>query len=530
MAQGKQTPRQKMINLMYLVFIAMMALNIDAEIIRSYYDSTRALNETRTLTEKKNEKIFEKTLEAKAQQVPDTYAQPWEQYKVLKGKIDVLVSSAQGIKDALKKQSDFHDKDPKTGKEIDVSENFAALNNNEATTEYFFKEGEENTPSKGALELKAKIDDVRNYINATFGNNPQLKDLVDRANKSLIAEYPKGKSPNDKTWFQNKFYHQPLIAAISNLEIIQNDARNVQSDALALLLQEKVDASIKFSSYEPIVSGPVDIQAGKQAELKVMLGTYSTSNKISITGVSRVENGKGISSISGSGIGEHTLGGTITLTDASGKPQSFPWTHTYNVIAGPREVKLEKGLLLSADKMNVMYRGLENPVSGSILGADNSKLSLSAPGASVRSTGPGKWSVKPTSGNTVKLTLSGTDPYGKSVSQVFEYRIKNVPPPQGQIRGQSMVSMPAGSIQNQTVQAAIPDFDFPVSFTVTQFMVRIPGRAALLVHGNSLNDAAGLVKNLRSGDVVSIFDIKVTAQGLDGQVIKNITPIIINIP
>ncbi|MCT2561250.1 type IX secretion system motor protein PorM/GldM [Chryseobacterium herbae] len=530
MAQGKQTPRQKMINLMYLVFIAMMALNIDAEIIRSYYDSTRALNETRTLTENKNEKIFEKTLEAKALQVPDTYAQPWGQYKVLKGKIDVLVASAQGIKDALKKTSDFHDKDPKTGKEIDVSENFAALNNNEATTEYFFKEGEENTPSKGALDLKAKIDDVRNYINATFGNNAQLKDLVDRANKSLIAEYPKGKSPNDKTWFQNKFYHQPLIAAISNLEIIQNDARNVQSDALALLLQEKVDASIKFSSYEPIVSGPVDIQAGKQAEVKVMLGTYSTSNKIAISGVSRVENGKGITSISGSGIGEHKLGGTITLTDASGKPQSFPWTHTYNVIAGPREVKLEKGLLLSADKMNVMYRGLENPVSGSILGADNSRLSLSAPGASVKNTGPGKWSVKPSSGNTVKLTLSGIDPYGKSVSQVFEYRIKNVPPPQGQIRGQSMVSMPATSIQNQTVQAAIPDFDFPVSFTVTQFMVRIPGRAALLVHGSSLSDAAGLVKNLRSGDVVSIFDIKVTAQGLDGQVIKNITPIIINIP
>jgi gliding motility-associated protein GldM len=529
MAQGKQTPRQKMINLMYLVFIAMMALNIDAEIIRSYYDSTKALHETRTLTEKKNEKIFEKTLELKAQQVPDTYAQPWEQYKVLKVKIDALVDASQKIKDELKKQSEFHDIDPITKKEIDVSENFAALNNNEATMAYFFKEGDENTLTKGATDLKAKIDDVRNYIVATFGNNAQLKDLVERANKSLIAEYPKGKSPNEKTWFQNKFYHQPLIAAISNLEIIQNDARNVQSDALALLLQEKVDASIKFSKYEPIVSGPIDIQAGKQAEVKVMLGTYSNSNKISITGVSRVVDGQGISSITGSGIGEHKLGGTITLTDASGKPQSFPWTHTYNVIAGPREVKLEKGLLLSADKMNVMYRGLENPVSGSILGADNSKLSLSAPGATVRGTGPGKWIVKPTSGTTVKLTLSGIDPYGKSVSQVFEYRIKNVPPPQGQMRGQNVLSMPATSIPNQSVQAAIPDFDFPVSFTVTQFMVRVPGKAALLIHGSSLDDAAGLVRNLRTGDVVSIFDIKATAQGLDGQVIKNITPILINV-
>lgn len=529
MAQGKQTPRQKMINLMYLVFIAMMALNIDAEIIRSYYDSTKALNETRTLTERKNEKIFEKTLEAKAQQVPDTYAQPWADYKVLKSKVDALVLSAQGIKDVLKKESEFHDKDPNTGKELDVSENFAALNNNEATMAYFFKDGDENSPTPKALELKAKMDDVRNYIAVTFGKNPQLKDLVDRANKSIIAEYPKGKSPNGKTWFQNKFYHQPLIAAMSNLEIIQNDARNVQSDALALLLQEKVDASIKFSSYEPIVSGPVDIQAGKQAEVKVMLGTYSNSNKINITGVSRVENGKGIIPISGSGIGEHTLNGTITLTDASGKPQSFPWTHTYNVIAGPREVKLEKGLLLSPDKMNVVYRGLENPLSGSILGADNSKLSLSAPGAVVKGTGPGKWIVIPSTGNTVKMTLSGTDPYGKTVSQVFEYRIKNVPAPQGQMRGQTVLNVPATSIPNQMVQAAIPDFDFPVSFTVNQFMVKVPGRAALLIKGNSLSDAAGLVKNVRAGDVVYVFDIKATATGLGTQGIKNISPVVINV-
>ncbi|GAA4159131.1 gliding motility protein GldM [Chryseobacterium ginsenosidimutans] len=528
MAAGKQTPRQKMINLMYLVFIAMMALNIDAEIIRSYYDSTKALNETRTLTEKKNEKIFEKTLEAKAQQVPDTYAQPWAQYQILRDKINALVKSAQEIKDHLKKKSEFHDKDAQ-GKDIDVSENFAALNNNEATTEYFFREGDENAPSKGALDLKAKIDDVRNYINTTFGNNPQLKDLVERANKSLVAEYPKGKSPNEKTWFQNKFYHQPLIAAISNLEIIQNDARNVQSDALALMLQEKVDASIKFTSYEAIVSAPVDVVSGKPAEAVIMLGNYSNSNKINISGVNRQENGKGYASLNTSGIGERTLSGNITLTDATGKAQSFPFTHTYNVIAGPQEVKLQKGLLLSADKMNVMYRNLDNPVTGSILGADNAKLSLSAPGATVKSTGPGKWDVRPGAGSVLKITLSGTDPYGKSLSQVFEYRIKNVPPPQGQIRGKNILNLPATSVENQALQAVIPDFDFPVSFNVTSFMVRVPGRASMQVQGNSLQGAAGMFRNLRAGDGVYIFDIKATATGLGNTIVPNISPVLINV-
>lgn len=529
MAKGKQTPRQKMINLMYLVFIAMMALNIDVEIIRSYYDSTKALKETRFLTEQKNEDIFEKTLEAKAQQVPDTYAQPWEDYKVLKAKIDDLVGYTEGVKTKLKKQSEFVDKDPVTGKEIDVQENFAALNNNEATTEYFFKEGDENTPSANALELKKKLDDVRNYINTKFGRDQQLKKLVDRANSSLIAEYPNGKSPNGKTWFQNKFYNQPLIAAISNLEIIQNDARNVQSDALAMMLQEKVDASIKFSSYEAIVSAPTDVIVGKKAEAVVMLGNYSNSNKISMSGVSRQENGKGYLPLNTGGIGEKKIGGVITLTDASGKAQQFPFTHTYNVIAGPQEVKLQQGLLLSADKMNVMYRNLDNPVSGSILGADNSKLSLSAPGAVVKSKGNGKWDVKPGAGNILKLTLSGTDPSGKNISQVFEYRIKNVPPPQGQIRGKNSLTMPATSVENQQLQAVIPDFDFPVSFNVTSFMVRVPGRASILVQGNSLQNAAGLFKNLRPGDGVYIFEIKAQATGLGNMIVPNISPVLINI-
>lgn len=176
-----------------------------------------------------------------------------------------------------------------------------------------------------------------------------------------------------------------------------------------------------------------------------------------------------------------------------------------------------------------MYRGLENPVSGSILGADNAKLSLSAPGAAVRSTGPGKWNVKPGAGNVLKLTLSGTDPYGKSISQVFEYRIKNIPPPQGQIRGKTSLPMPATSVANQQLQAVIPDFDFPVTFNVTSFMVRIPGRAALQIQGNSLQDAAGLLRNLRPGDGVYIFDIKATAVGLGDYKIGNISPVLINV-
>ncbi len=520
MAQGKQTPRQKMINLMYLVFIAMMALNIDQEIIRSYYDSTQSLLATRLLTEDKNNNIFEKTLQIKAANAPDTYGQPYQQYLVLKQKIDVLVAHADQVKDKLKKDSEFNP-DPK----IDMNENFSALNNNQATTEYFFKNGDENIPSQKALELKAKIDDVRNYIDQTFKGNPDMAKLVDRADKSLITEFPP--KVGGKKWLQYKFYHQPLIAAVSNLEILENDARNVQSDALALMLQEKVDASIKFNQYDAVVSAPTDVIAGTDAQATVYLASYSNSNKINISGVDRQENGKGFKALSTAGVGPKTFSGVITLNEANGKSTPFPFTHTYNVIAGPQEVKLQSGALLSADKMNVLYRGLDNPISGSILGADNTQINLSAPGAAV-SGGKGKWIVKPGAGSTITLTISGKDPHGKLISQPFTFRIKNVPPPQGQIRGKNAMGMPATSLVNQIVSAAIPDFDFPVTFTVTSFKVKVPGRATMLVQGNSMSGAAGLFKNLRAGDAVNVFDINTTVNGLN-QIVPPASPVAIDV-
>ncbi len=527
MAQGKQTPRQKMINLMYLVFIAMMALNIDAEIIRSYYESTQSLQETRLLTEDKNTKIFEKTLEAKAANVPDTYQQPYQQYLGLKEKIDVLVKYVDGVKETLKKDSDFSDKDP-SGKPVDISENFTKLNSNEGTTAYFFVDGEENKLSKNALNLKSKIDDVRNYITQTFGSNANMKDLVDRANKSLKTENPKSNILEDKGWMQQKFYHQALIAALSNLEIIQNDARNVQSDALALMLQEKVDATIKFNNYDAIVKAPTDIVQGTKAEATVYLASYSNSNKIQISGVNRVENGKGIIGLNTGGIGEKKIGGTITVQMANGENVSIPYTHTYNVIAGQKEVQYETGAVVSADKMNVMYRGLDNPISGAILGVDNSKLSLSASGATVRGAGPGKWIVTPGATGVVKLTLSGNGPRGNQ-SKAFDFRVKPVPPPQGQIRGRNVLNVPAGSIPNQEVSAAIPDFDFPVTFTVTSYMFKMPGRAAIPVTGNDMQSLQGAIKTLRPGDVVSVYGIKYTAQGITMAPGREASPVVINV-
>ena len=521
MAGGKQTPRQKMINLMYLVFIAMLAMQIDQEIIRSYKDTNQSLTDTRLTVQDKNDKIFKKTLEAKASTSPETYGPLLSQYNSLEAKTNDLVNFIEDVKSKMSTEAEYNSSLP-------VEESFTALNNTEPATSNFFKDGDEKNPSATATQLQTKINDLRSFIVATFGNNPQLKSVAERATKNLISEFPKGDKRATKGWVQYKFYNQPLVAALSNLEVIQSEARNLQSDVITSMLQEKVDADIKFDAYEALVSGPSSVMKGEPAQIKVAIGTFASSvPNLNISGASVVD-GQGIIKPNTSSPGEQKFAGEISFTDKNGKVIKLPYAHTLTVVSGAEALKEQSGALLAADKMNVLYRGLANPVSGSILGADLAATNLSASGASV-SGGRGKWMVTPGGGSSVKLTISGKAPSGKVISQAFDFRIKNIPPPKGEIRGASYVSMPVSSISNQTVGAVLKDFDFPVSFNVVSFKVKVPGKAVLSVNGNSLRPAEGLIKGLRSGDVVTVFDIQASATGLSGVVLPNIGNVVINV-
>ena len=215
MAKGKQTPRQKMINLMYLVFIAMLAMQIDQEIIRSYQDTNQSLTDSRTLAEKKND-IFELTLKQKADNSPETFGLANQQYQGMKSKADDLVGFIETIKGQLKTEAGF-DADK------NVEDNFSSLNNTDAVTKKFFKGGDAELPSKNSEELKTKMAALQNYIIQNFGNNKDLVSVVERAKERLSTDDALYKKQG-KNWLQYKFYNQPLIAALSNLVVIQSEA------------------------------------------------------------------------------------------------------------------------------------------------------------------------------------------------------------------------------------------------------------------------------------------------------------------
>ncbi len=227
MAQGQQTPRQKMINLMYLVFIAMLAMQIDQEIVRSFYDTQVSLTETRRLTDAKNQ-VFEANLAEKAQNSPED-RESYENYLELKTYGDDLVGDIEGLKDKMVKLSGF--------KYNETDFDYNSMNSPDHSTKIFFQGADENKPSADAKSLMNKINALRGFIVQKFEGKENFENVVKRAKQNLITEYPKKK--NGKTWLMHKFYNQPMVAALSNLEILETEVRNIQSDALSIYLQGK---------------------------------------------------------------------------------------------------------------------------------------------------------------------------------------------------------------------------------------------------------------------------------------------------
>lgn len=434
MAQGKQTPRQKMINLMYLVFIAMLSMQIDQEIVRSFYDTHITLSETRSLTDAKN-KVFEANLAEKAQNSPED-RESYENYTELRQAGDDLVNEIEGLKKKMIEMSGF--------KYDETDFDYNSLNNSEPATKVFFQAGEENRPSAEAKVLMDKINALRTLIVGKFEGKENFENVVARAKQNLITEYAKKK--NGKNWLVHKFYNQPMVAALSNLEILETEVRNIQSDVLSVYLQGK-----------SIISDPN----------ATLVTETPTANPPMISNSTHTE--------------DHKEDHTATITSGT-----------------------------------VLYQGFPNPVN--IDGATAS-TKISASGATV-SGGGGKWTVTPGPVDEVVLTVGG-----KSTT----FMVKKLPPVVATVRGKSAVAMPASSIQHQTVSVDMPGFVYPVSFTVTGFKVKVPGKPTAFVNGSSLSEVAHLFTNLRAGDKVTIMDIEVTATGMGNSIPKTPSNVTINV-
>jgi gliding motility-associated protein GldM len=212
-------------------------------------------------------------------------------------------------------------------------------------------------------------------------------------------------------------------------------------------------------------------------------------------------------SMTAGGVGEQNIGGSFNFME-NGKPINLPFKGTYVVVPKPNSATI------SADKMNVVYRGVVNPISVSFAGIGEDKVSASAPGLSPAG-GKGKYNMSPGQGSEVKIVCTGKLPNGQTVSDSKSFRIKGIPAPAGTVRGEDgVVKGPKTSLAISTVGAKMLDFDFEVGLNVVGFNFKVAGQGTVVVKGKKINSqCVAAMSKAGRGDQVTISEIKTKLVG-----------------
>lgn len=451
MAGGKLTPRQKMINLMYLVFIAMLALNMSKEVLSAFglmNEKFETANEAAKLT---NEQMMQ-ALDTKAAEA--------------KGEFAVAAETAHKVQAATKKFYDFigtlkaetlKGVQPENGKlpyeSMDKGDN---LDNS-----WFIGDGY----TKRGNEVMSAIETYKAEMKNALGNEKKYSAILNQVNKSFDVSDVTTKDGLKDKFLNYHFKGFPAIASLAKLSAWQSDVKKAESDVISAALGKAAVQAASYSNYQAIVVLEKNAYfQGENVKGKVVLGRYDENTKpTSFQGPGKLENGQAVISLTAGGVGEQSINGQFTFLE-DGKTIPLKFEGKYVVVPRPNEATI------SADKMNVVYRGVDNPMTISFAGVSDNNVTASAPGLA-KSGKSGSYVMRPQAGREVVINVNGKLNDGKVVNSKKVFRIKNIPGPAGALRGRETgtVKGPKSNLEVQTVNAILEDFDFEVGINVVGF-------------------------------------------------------------
>jgi gliding motility-associated protein GldM len=503
MAGGKLTPRQKMINLMYLVFIAMLAMNMSKEVLSAFglmNEKFEGANESSKMT---NEQMM-LALDTKATEA--------------KGEFATAAVTAHKVEAASKKFYDFVatlKSEVLTGVEAENGKlPYESMDKADNLDNSWFS-GDGYT-ERGNAVMKA-IETYKADMKTALGGEKKYAPILNEVNKKFDVADVTNKEGIKVKYLDYHFKGFPAIASLAKLSAWQNDAKKAEADVISAALGKAAVQTASYSNYQAIVVLEKNAYfQGENVKGKVVLGRYDENTKpTSFQGPGRLENGQAIISTTAGGVGEQNINGQFTFLE-DGKTIPLKFSGKYVVVPRPNSATI------SADKMNVVYRGVPNPMTISFAGVGSDKVRASAPGMSAAG-GAGKYVLRPGPGSSVMVNVSATLPDGKVVSDKKEFRIKGLPAPTGKIRGEVSAKGSKSNLEVCTISAVMEDFDFPVTVNVTQFNVKVPGQPTIVVSGSKMDGRArAAIAKAQRGDVVVISEIKASFSGID-QVAKRVS-------
>ena len=526
-----------MINMMYLVLIALLALNVSKEVLDAFVLINHGLERTTENFAEKNEKIYANFEKAAAEN--EGKAGPWKQKAFeVKDKAESIYQYLQDLKIELVIRIDA----------LESSERELALEKMKT------KEGVENKSDTDipatlmilegkAGKLKEEIAKFREFmISFIKPKDEQFKESI--INCLDTSDPPVKDDGTHHTWESEYFEHLPAIAVLCNMTQMQSAVRNAEAEIIAYLEMEIDAGSLKFNKVEAIVipektyvtkgdtfRADVFLAASDSLTAPVVtIGDYDTVGPADYAMVGEfdslfIESGRGKMRVSASEIGVHEWSGIVFQKTTSGT-KTYPFKSVYQVA--------EPSISVSPDKMNVFYIGPDNPVTVSVSGfaSDKVKPSLSGVRGSIRKARkPGEYIVTVSKTGKCKIRVDAEIAPGKFKNMGSkEFRVKRPPPPISSFMGiEGEGNITPGKLKaGQGIQAKMKNFDFELDYKVTSFDLSVDVGGGLFqtipAKNNRLNDKMkNYLKKAKKGQRIIIENVKAKSPKTPIEKISGIT-------
>ncbi len=537
MAHGKETPRQKMIGMMYLVLTAMLALNVSSEVLEAFVLVDNGLSRTTENYRLKNDKLYSQ-FDAVYQVNPVKVGPFKEKADEIKKKAREIYDYVQELKIEVVKASEGPETPAVQNGEV-ISELIQGKSDLDVAANILIGfEG-----SGKAKVLKQKIVDFREYIVKQIDPDKGAE-LIKSINGILNTDDPPVKEDGThNSWESARFEHIPLIAVIPQLTKVQVDILNTEAEILNYLLGNIGASDFKFNvlSATVIPNSNIVFQGTEfRAEIflaasdttqapKVYLCRYdstynSTTRTYEYKPIGNTEevpvgkNGRALFTRKASSTGPVNWQGLIEMKAPDGSIVRKPFKHSYSVIP--------PNVVIAPTKMNVLYLGVDNPVDISLPGVAPDKVSATISRGTIKQASLGSYIVQPGGGApTVDITVYAEMEGKRKVAMGTKtFRVKRVPPPTPKIIGITGKIAEKNQLEASLgIIAEMPqDFDFDLKYKVVSFKLSATiGGFLQERESNSsrfTDEQKRIIGSLRTGNQVAITDVK--AVGPSGDVVE----------
>jgi gliding motility-associated protein GldM len=513
-----ETPRQRMINMMYIVLTAMLALNVAAEVLEAFRVVDASLIQTLHAVDSKNSQIYG----AFDQAYVDNPAkvQEWKtKAEAVKEKTDSLISYIWELKEKLVIASGsriMNPKRPLTGEEF-------LFTTHTGDTLILKKEDDINTPSeimigqKKAMELKQRIAEYKDFmVGHVEESEPELKEVI---RQELETADVRSKGEEKKSWEIAHFENKPLAGILTFMSKLQIDVKNSEANLINHFYSNIDATSYKFNKLgAQVVANSEIILQGDEYTAEIFLAAIDTTVDPEIYVHNTrlpISDGKATYRVRTNEPGTFKWNGVLKYKTPEGILKSYTFEKQYQVT--------RPSVTISPTKMNVFYRGIANPIDVSVPGVTKENLRYEMTNGRIALSGE-QTVVYPADldefGRKTKISVFANVSGSERLMGSMDFRVKKVPDPVAQIGNQS-----GGNIRKEDLLAeegmlaVLKDFDFELRFTIIQFDVSLTQSGGYTntwkSTGNRFTaDQKSQFRNLTVGSIVYFDNIK--ARGDDG--------------